>query len=149
MSNLEDTDSASSTSSFEEMALVKQDKMPNITVEHLRTMCQGCVDNALIEWAMVTPQRKCNFIQAVKIAMSKNNLWQHSEDTLMEELACHPPTHEEFGIPNDMFTFNQVDERHGDNVHQVFTIQKCTPTIVVSRSLIAPQCAAIAQLVSR
>ena len=100
MSNLRDTDSASSTSSFVEMAQVKQDEMPNTTVKHLRTLCQGHIDNTLIERAMVTPQRKHDFIQAVKQGMTRNNLWLHSEETLMKELASFPPTHDQGGIPD-------------------------------------------------
>ena len=116
------------------MALVKRDEMPNITVEHLRTMCQGCIGNTLIEWAMVTPQCTHNFIQAVKLAMSKNNPWQCSEDTLMEELAGYPPTHEEFGVPDDMFTFNQVDEHHGDNTLKDWSLK------IINRTTICGNC---------
>ena len=58
MSNLEDTDSASSASSDVEMARFGMEDMSNITVEDLYTLSHGFVNKALIEWAMVTPQRK-------------------------------------------------------------------------------------------
>ena len=74
MSNLKDTDSASSDSAFEEMVRIKREEMPNVTKEHLQTLCQRCVDKTLIKWAMENSERKCNFIQAVKHAMTHNNL---------------------------------------------------------------------------
>ena len=118
MSNLEDANSASSASAYVEMVHAKQEEMPNIAVEHLRTLCQGHVNNALIEWAMVTPRRKCNFIQAVKQAMTQNNLWTHAQETLIKELARYPPTANECGNPDGLlFMLNDVDPRYGDNVH--------------------------------
>ena len=89
MSNLEDTDSASSASSDVEMARFGMEDMSNVTVEDLYTLSHGFVNHALIEWAMVTPQRKFAYIQVLKQAMRQNNLWTCSEDTLTEEIQCN------------------------------------------------------------
>ena len=65
----------------------------------------------------------------------------------MEELTRHPPTHNEFGVHDDMFTlitFNRVDQRPGDKAHQVFTIQKCTlddwSLKIIDRTLMNSNC---------
>ena len=105
MSNLEDTDSASSASTFVEMAHVKPEEMPNVTVEHLEMLCQGHVSRALIVWAMVGPDRKLNFIQAVKHSMAKNNLWMHSQETFMKELA-HSVADDNCGNTESLFWFS-------------------------------------------
>ena len=120
MSNLEDTDSASSASSDVEMARFGMEDMSNITVEDLYTLSHGFVNKALIEWAMVTPQRKFAYIQVLKQAMRQNNLWTYSEDTLTEEIQRYPPSDDEWGIPDDLFTFNDIDDRHGINVCRIF-----------------------------
>ena len=113
MSNLEDTDSASSASTWMDKAIVTKDELPRVTYEHLQTLTQGYVSNALTEWAMVTPQRKYNFIQAVKAVMTQNNLWTYEKDSLMEELERHPSFYEDNSDPEGPFTLNDVDPRHG------------------------------------
>ena len=78
-------------------------------------MTQGCVSNALTEWAMVTPERKCEFIQATKAVMIHNNLWTYEENTLLEELKQHPSTSHGHGDPEGLFTLNDADPRCGIN----------------------------------
>ena len=116
MSNLEDTDSASSASASMDKAIVTKDELPNVTYQHLQTLTQGHVSNALTEWAMVTPERKCEFIQATKAVMTQNNLWTYKDNTLLEELQRHPSTSHGCGDPESLFTLNDVDPRHGINV---------------------------------
>ena len=125
MSNLEDTDSASSYDTFMEVAHIKREEMPNVTKEHLQILCQGHVDETLINWAMENSQRKCNFIQAVKYAMTHNNLWLCSEHTFWQELARHPPSEETYGRPESLFIMNSVGDQHEDNEFEVLVIQKC------------------------
>ena len=126
MSNLEDTDSASSASTWMDKAIVTKDELPSVTYQHLQTLTHGCVSNVLTEWAVVAPERKCEFIQSVKAVMLQNNLWTYEEDTLLEELQRHPSTSHGHGDPESLFTLNDVDPRHGINVHLLCMIQKCT-----------------------
>ena len=133
MSNLEDTDSASSASSDVEMARFVMEDMSKITVEDLYTLSHGFVNRALVEWAMVTPQRKFAYVQVLKQAMRQNNLWTHTEDTLIEEIRRFPPTDDQWGLPDDLFTFNDIEDRHGINVWRIFAIkQHCSDDSTLS-----------------
>ena len=106
MSNHEDTDSASSASTMMDKAIVTKDELPLVTYQHLQTLTQGHVSNALTEWAMVTPERKYEFIQATKAVMIHNNLWTYEENTLLEELKRHSSTSHGYGDPEDLFTIS-------------------------------------------
>ena len=124
MSNHEDTDSAPSASTMMDKAIVTKDELPHVTYQHLQTLTQGYVSNALTEWAMVTPERKYEFIQATKAVMIHNNLWTYEENTLLEELKRHSSTSHGCGDPEDLFTLNDADPRYGINVHLMYMIQK-------------------------
>ena len=82
------------------------------------------MDETLINWAMANSKRKCNFIQAVKYVMTHNNLWLHTEHTLWEESARHPLSDETCGKPENLFTMNNVGDRHEVNEFEVLVIQK-------------------------
>ena len=93
---------------------------------------------------MVTPQRKYNFIQAVKAVMTQNNLWTYEKDSLMEELECHPSFYEDNSDPEGLFTLNDVDPRHGPNVYILYMIQKYnlddTTLKIVERHIVHGNC---------
>ena len=82
------------------------------------------MDEPLINWAMANSKRKCNFIQAVKYAMTHNNLWLFTEHALWDELEKFPPSHETYGQPEGLFIMNSVGDRHEINKFEVLVIQK-------------------------